>query len=159
MQPNSPNAFAGSNLHGSGGVGGPARCPSPVGYSAAPAWRWGWGGRQQPEPKGTQPCQGRIICHWLLAASEVDMAGFKRLRLVPAGLCRAGWLLSWLFVAGTRLLITQWCRMLLDGEQPLKSQSCQWLQTSADMGHVISALRPWHCCLISAIRDCRFLYN
>lgn len=53
----------------------------------------------------------------------------------------------WLFVADVCLS----CNDV--GEQLFKSQDCQQLQTSVDMGSVISPLRPWHCCLISAICD------
>lgn len=63
-----------------------------------------------------------------------------------------GRICRWLFVADV-------CLSCDDvGEQLFKSQDCQRLQTSVDMGSVISPLRPWHCCLISAICDYGFFF-
>lgn len=62
-----------------------------------------------------------------------------------------GRICGWLFVADVCLS----CNDV--GEQLFKSQDWQRLQTSADIGSVISLLRPWHCCLISAICDCSCL--
>ena len=65
-------------------------------------------------------------------------------KLSSLGTGRICW---WVFVADVCLS----CNDV--GEQLFKSQDCQQLQTSADIGSVISPLRPWHCCLISAICD------